>query len=191
MGVVYPNSKSLKLGVVLRRTRGATVWSKWAWKATSVLPGAPDASWKLMREEGDVAEFHATTLDAWLYVSDAEAYAHELQAQQPSVYVIMREPEADDDTDVPLNVLQVTFSPYEAQDYSDSGEEIVERVPMPPALHAWVAEFVAEHYVEEAFVKRRRDKLRMDRKQDGIGDARISQATDVYRAPRSLREAAE
>jgi hypothetical protein len=46
--------------------------------------------------------------------------------------------------------------------------------------------------VEEEFVKRRRNKARMDRKDSGIGDARISQATDVYRAPTAKRhEAAE
>ncbi|MBW4710056.1 DUF3305 domain-containing protein [Roseobacter sp. YSTF-M11] len=191
MGVVYPNSQSLRLGVVLRRMPGATAWAKWVWKASSVLPGAPDASWKVLREEGDTTEYHAKTLDLWLYVSDAEAYAHELQARAPSVYVVMREPAAEDEGDAPLSILHVTVSPYEAQDYSDSGEEIIERVPMSPALLAWVTSFVDAHYVEEPFVKRRRDKMRTDRAQDGIGDARIAQASDVYRAPRTPREAAE
>ena len=44
--------------------------------------------------------------------------------------------------------------------------------------------FVDNYYEEEAFVKRRRDKTRVDRVDDGIGDARIRQASDVYRAPR-------
>ena len=41
-----------------------------------------------------------------------------------------------------------------------------------------------KHYEEEAFVKRRRNKARVDQSQDGIGDPRIRQVSDVYRAPR-------
>ena len=40
------------------------------------------------------------------------------------------------------------------------------------------------HYEEEAFVKRRRKNARVDQAEDGIGDARIRQTSDVYRAPR-------
>ena len=78
----------------------------------------------------------------------------------------------------------MTASPYEAQDYCDSAEELVEKIPMPEGLHSWIASFVDTYYEEEAFVKRRRDKTRVDRVGDGIGDARIRQAGDVYRAPR-------
>ena len=192
MGVVYPESQSAKLGVVMRRSPGVTPWSKWVWRATAVLPGAGEASWKLLREERDVREYHASTHDLWLYVSDAEAYAHELQAQTPSIYVILRDVEDGDDGEMPIHVLKVTASPYEAQDYSDSGEELVERVAMPAAVLEWVRGFVEQHYRDEPFVKRRRDRMRTDRTQDGIGDARIAQVTDVYRAPTAaLREEAE
>ncbi len=39
-------------------------------------------------------------------------------------------------------VLHVTASAYEAQDYGDNGEDIVEAVPMPQGLEAWVRDFV-------------------------------------------------
>lgn len=192
MTVVYPESQSAKLGVVLRRSPGVTSWSKWVWRATAVIPGAGEVSWKLLRTQGDVTEHHASTHDLWLYVSDAEAYVHELQADVPSVYVIMRDVEEVTEDEMPLSVLKVSVSPYEAQDYCDSGEELVERVPMPPAVLEWVTGFVDKHYCEEPFVKRRRDKHRADQRQAGIGDARISQVTDVYRAPTAgVREGAE
>jgi len=149
---------------------------------SSVLPGAAAADWKVMRTEGDVTEFHAATLPLTLYVSDTEAYVHELQARVPSVYVVLRQNEQTDD--LPWAVALVTASPYEAQDYCDSAEELVEKIPMPEGLHSWIASFVDTYYEEEAFVKRRRDKTRVDRVDDGIGDARIRQASDVYRAPR-------
>ena len=135
-----------------------------------------------MRTDGDVTEFHAATLPLTLYVSDVEAYAHELQAREPSVYVVLRP--SDVNGDVPWTVVLVTASPYEAQDYCDSAEELVEKISMPDGLGAWITEFVDKHYEEEVFVKRRRDKTRIDKSQDGIGDPRVRQASDVYRAPR-------
>lgn len=182
MAVKYPNSQSIPVGVVVKRTPGVTRWAKYAWRASAILPGAGKADWKVLRTEGDVTEFHAATLPLTLYVSDAEAYAHELMTREPSVYAVLRQNE--DAHDLPWKVALVTASPYEAQDYCDSAEELVEKIPMPDGLHAWIADFVETYYAEEAFVKRRRDKSRTDRVEDGIGDERIKQVSDVYRAPR-------
>jgi hypothetical protein len=178
----YPNSQSLPLGVVVKRTTGVTRWAKHAWKASAVLPGAGPADWKVLHSDDDVTEFHAATLPLTLYVSDAEAYAHELQAREPSVYAVLRPNGVNDD--LPWTVALVTASPYEAQDYCDSAEELVEKIPMPDGLGAWITAFVDKHYEEEVFVKRRRNKTRVDQTQDGIGDPRIRQVSDVYRAPR-------
>lgn len=161
---------------------GVTKWAKYAWKASAVLPGAGPADWKVLQNDGDVIEFHAATLPLTLYVSDAEAYAHELQSRTPSVYAVLRP--SDVNADVPWTVALVTASPYEAQDYCDSAEELVEKIPTSDGLGAWITAFVEKHYEEEAFVKRRRDKTRVDQSQDGIGDPRIRQVSDVYRAPR-------
>ena len=93
MKVVFPNAQTLPLGVVVKRAPGVTRWAKFAWTVSSVLPGAAAADWKVIRQEGDVTEYHAATLPLTLYVSDAEAYAHELQARAPSVYVVLRQSE--------------------------------------------------------------------------------------------------
>ena len=89
----------------------------------------------------------------------------------------------------PLEFVLATVSPYEAQDYADSGEEQIDKVPMPEGLLALVREYTETHYEEEAFVKRRRNKARVDLKEDGKGDARIAQISDIYRAPGSKRKA--
>jgi hypothetical protein len=86
--------------------------------------------------------------------------------------------------DMPWSVALVTASPYEAQDYCDSAEELVEKIPMSDGLLAWIKDFVDTHYEEEVFVKRQRKNARVDQVDDGIGDSRILQASDVYRAPR-------
>lgn len=178
--------KTLPIGVVLRKTPGVTQWAKFHWTAAAVLPGAGPADWREMRREGEAIEYHAATLTLELHGADTEAYVHGLQAQVPSIYVVLRT--SEDNSDCPLEVLLVTASPYEAQDYTDSGEEIVEKVPMPAALLAWVTDFVEEFHEEEVFIKRKRDKKRIDLKEDGIGDARIAQVADVYRAPGSARK---
>jgi hypothetical protein len=46
-----------------------------------------------------------------------------------------------------------------------------------------VREFALAHFKEEEFKKRRRDKRTVGEAEDGIGDPRIAQLTDVYRSP--------
>lgn len=179
-----PNAYStVPVGVVLRRTPGVTRWQKWSWSASGVLPGAAPTEWREIRRDGDVVEFHAATVPMELHGAEAEAYLHGLQAQVPCVYVVMR-PGAGED---PFDVMLVTASPYEAQDYTDSGEEIVEKVTMPPVLKAMVQDFVDAFYEEEVFVKRKRDKKRIDLVQDGIGDPRVGKAGDIYASPAQMR----
>jgi hypothetical protein len=176
--------RTLPIGVVLRKTPGATRWALWHWTASAVLPGAGPAEWQVMREEDGATEYHAATVTLELHGAETEAYLHGISARVPSVYVVMRERAGDP----PLEVLLVTASPYEAQDYTDSGEEIVEKVPMPHGLVAWVREFVEEFHQDEVFVKRRRDKKRVDLVQDGIGDPRIGKAADIYASPALKRK---
>ena len=57
-----------------------------------------------------------------------------------------------------LYPILATVSPYEAQDYLDSGEEIVDSVAMPDALIAFVSQFVGEHHVDQPFYKRKRKR---------------------------------
>ncbi|SDX12336.1 DUF3305 domain-containing protein [Litoreibacter albidus] len=187
MSFVFPNSQSIPVGVVIRKSPGVTRWAKWAWRAIDMLPGAGPADWTVLRRDGDSTEFHAATLPLELYVSDTEAYVHELQTRQPSIYVVLSPNAAS--TDIPWKVSLVTASPYEAQDYCDSSEVLVEKLPMPEGMQAWVGDFVSRHHEEDAFVKRKRRNWRDDDAEDGIGDPRISKDSDVYSSPRRRREA--
>lgn len=175
-------SIAMPLGVVIRRMPGVTRWATHVWKAVAVLPGAGPADWKELRRDGATVEFHAATPKLELFRTDTEAYLHGLSAKVPAIYVVMRETAS---AQRPLDIVLVTASPYEAQDYADTGEELVEKVPMTEGLIAWVRAFIELHHEDEVFIKRRRDKARVDRHQDGIGDARIRQVADVYRAPGS------
>lgn len=182
---------SMPVGVVVRRQPGVTRWAKWVWRPVAVLPGAAPATWKLLREEeGGAAEFHAATVPLSLHRAVVEGYKVSLSMVPPAVFVVLRRDERPA-AEVPWSVQAVTASAYEAQDYLDAAEDIVEAVPMPPVLEAWVRGFTDAHFREEPFIKRRRDRKRTDLHEEGVGDARIRQAADVYRAPAALKPGPE
>jgi uncharacterized protein DUF3305 len=172
--------QTMPLGIVLRKAPGVTRWARWTWQAVAVLPGAAAADWHLLRQDGETADYHISTPHLELHGAESEAYLSGLSDRIPSIYTVLR---ASGDDARPWQVLLVTASPYEAQDYADNGEDLVEKIPMPEGLIAWIRDFAQKYHEHEAFVKRRRDRQRVDTVEDGVGDARIPQLTDVYRAP--------
>jgi hypothetical protein len=130
--------QTFPIGIVVQRAPGVTRWARWAWKAVAVIPGAAQADWSVLREEGDTIEYHAATRPLELHGAECEAYMAGLAAKVPALYVVMRR---GDDPMRPLDVLLVTASPYEAQDYTDNGEDIVEKVTMPDGVIGWVRDF--------------------------------------------------
>lgn len=176
----------MPVGIVVRRSPGISRWAKWSWKVVAVLPGAREADWVPLREENGVTDFHAATLPMTLHRRETEAYRVALTMEPPSIYVVMR-PTEDADAPHDYEAFLVTASAFEAQDYCDSGEELVEQVPCPPGLVAWIREFADAHHVDEEFKKRKRDRLRTDASEDGKGDARVRQDADVYRAPGAMK----
>lgn len=173
----------MPVGIIVRKTPGVTRWARWNWRAIAALPGAGPADWVELRREGEAVEYHAATLPLTLWTDETEAYKVNLSDGQPSLYLVLRDELKGDH---PLNAVLVTASPFEGQDYADTGEEIVEKIPMSEGLIAWVRDFTLQHHKDEVFVKRRRDKKRTDLVEDGRGDARIRQDADVYRAPRRV-----
>jgi len=122
-----------------------------------------------------------------LYRADVEGYLVSLNMAVPSVWVIM---DRDQTSKSPSGwvLSTVTASAHEALDALDSGESIVEAVPIPDSLAAWIKEFIDLHYIEEPFKKRRRDEIDVEGVEDGKGDPRIRQQSDVYRAPTNIKK---
>lgn len=177
-----PISLTIPLGVVLRRRPGATRWAKWAWNAVAVLPYAGPGGFRVLREESDVTDFHAATVPMELHRADVDSYRTSLMMKPPSVFVVLSRG-ADAGNEHGIGVHAVTASADLGQNYQDSGEVIVETVAMPEGLVGLVADFCDAHYKETPFKKRRRDRIDTDLTEDGIGDPRIRQASDVYRSP--------
>ena len=179
--------RELRVGAVVRRSPGVTRWVKEIWKPVAVIPGAPEAFWKELVREEDVVDYHAGTVTMELFRADVEGYLVSLNMAVPSVWIIM---DRDVTSQSPSGwvVSTITASAHEALDALDSGESIVEAVPIPESMAAWIKEFIDMHYIEEPFKKRRRDEVRVDGAEDAKGDPRIRQESDVYRAPANIKK---
>ncbi len=181
-----PKTLTIPMGVVLRRRPGVTRWAKWAWTAVAVLPHAGQGGFRVLREEGDITDFHAATVPMDLHHTETEGYRTSLMMTPPSVFVVLDKGE-NADNEYGIAVHTVTASSDLALDWQDSAEMIVEPVPMPEMLVGIVRDFCEAHFDDVPFVKRRRDRKPVDLVEDGIGDARIRQTADVYRSPSSIK----
>ncbi|MEM9426884.1 MAG: DUF3305 domain-containing protein [Pseudomonadota bacterium] len=181
-----PKSLTIPMGIVLRRRPGVTRWAKWAWSAAAVLPHAGPGGFRVLRQDGDVTEYHAATVPMDLHHTEVEGYRTSLMMTPPSVFVVLDQGE-NADNEHGIAVHAVTASSDLALDWQDSAEMIVEPVAMPEVLIGTMRDFCEAHFNDVPFVKRKRDKKRTDLVEDGIGDARIRQASDVYRTPGSLK----
>lgn len=148
--------ESLALGVVIERRDINNRWRKHDWRPIAVLPGAAaDTRWRLLRQDGPAAVFHAATLTLELYQKETEGYRVNLANTPPVIYVVLRAGEEHGEEDVEPFLL--TACPFEAESYAESGDEIVEGVPMPSDVLAFVQDFTARHHVDEPFKKRKRE----------------------------------
>jgi len=179
--------RELQVGAVVRRSPGVTRWAKDIWTPVAVIPGAPEAFWREMVREGEVIDYHAGTVTMELFRADVEGYLVSLNMAVPSIWIVM---DKDITSQSPSGwvVSTITASAHEALDALDSGESIVEAVPIPESLAAWIKEFIDKHYIEEPFKKRRRDEIRIDGIEDAKGDPRIRQQSDVFRAPANIKK---
>jgi len=154
-------SKTIPIGVIMAKEAFDNPWVDHIWKANGIALEFPtDIHWKKL-SSSEKSTHYIVSSELQLFRGETESYLSNINDKEPSIYVILRE---DDDCDesndeVPLEVHLVTASPFEAQDYLDTGEDIIERMPLPDALLEQIKTFIAEHHEEEKFKKRKRDKL--------------------------------
>ena len=147
----------MPLGVVVERREIDNRWQRYAWKPVAVIPGAPPVeAWRELIRGERFVRWHAATLALELHRKETEGYRYNLSARVPAVYVVLR---PQDDSPHEVAPFLVTASPYEAECFAD---DLVEAVPMPDGLIAWVQEFVDRHHVDEPFRKRKRDRVDPD-----------------------------
>jgi hypothetical protein len=140
------------VGVVLERRETENPWQDCVWRPYAVLPGGgPTGDWRVVDEGPGWKRYYAGRLELELFPGETEGYRENLTGDSPRVFLVLRPGENEHE----IEPFMMTACPYEAQDYLDSGEEIVEGLPMPPELVVWVRSFVERHHVDKPFVKRK------------------------------------
>jgi Protein of unknown function (DUF3305) len=89
-----------------------------------------------------------------LHRTETAMYRDNLASGSPSLWVVLSETGAEP----PYALYLVTADPAEGEGMTGAGSNIVEPVPMPQPVCDAIAAFVAEHHVDEVFVKRKRDR---------------------------------
>jgi hypothetical protein len=145
----------ITVGVVVERRKAESPWIDFTWRPVTALPGAPAAApWTQLSNAGDVTTFYVGATEIALYRTDTAHYRDNLASGSPALWVALR----PTGVEPPFDLIAVTADPAEGEAYTQNGDHMVEVVPMPDAVRAVVEMFVAEHHVEQPFVKRKRDR---------------------------------
>jgi len=144
----------IPVGVLVERRKATSQWADYLWRPASVLVGEPDARpWTVVSQTGDSAMFYAGRAEIEFHQAETAHYRDNLAAG-PSLWVVLRSTGAEP----PYELAKVTADPYEGEAYAEAGAGIVEPVPMPDSVRDFIAAFIAEHHVEQPFVKRARKR---------------------------------
>lgn len=147
---------TIPVGVLVERSKGTTPWNDYVWRPVGVLAGAPATPpWTKLSDDGERAQFFAGTADIDLFRTETGNYRDNLASGGPSLWVALR---PADGQDPPYTLLTVTADPAEGEGLTEAGNDLVDAVPMPPAIEEAIAAFIGEHHVEREFVKRKRDR---------------------------------
>jgi len=150
-----PPLASIAVGVVLERSKSSSQWADFYWRPVGVLAGVPDTPpGTKLSDDGERATFYAGATDIELYRTETANYRANLQLDTPLLWIVMRPVEADP----PFELAAVTADPAEGEAMTEAGTNLVDTVAMPKPMQDAIAAFVAEHHVEEVFVKRKRDR---------------------------------
>ena len=146
---------SIPVGVVVERSKSANQWAEFYWRPVGVLPGVPEAApWTKLSEAGEHVTFYAGSAEIKLYRTETSSYRDNLALEAPLLWVILQPVERDP----PFELLAVTADPAEGEAMTEAGVNLVDSVPMPLPMQEAISAFIAEHHVEQVFVKRKRDR---------------------------------
>ena len=185
--------------IIIERQPIDNIWQSHRWvihdlvplnlRAGDGLPPSNDIHFERLRQvksgKESLSLFIAeASLD--LHGAEAEAYADNLASAEPSIYAVFRKNEDDDDNsdeEVDIHLAEISLSPYNIQDYEDCGEDQVEKLPLHGPIADFVKDFVDFHFKPEPFIKRKRDKARVERDQMGQADPRLKTQGNAFKIP--------
>lgn len=155
------------VGVLAEKRKSVSRWAEdyWIPVAVTTVTGDLQEGDEMVRDES-MTRYFMGTAEITCHAVETEAYVHNFNSRAPALYVVLRRNE-DGTHKLPWYVHSVTASPYLAQDFEDSAEDIVERVVMPEEIRDAIMDFTDTYHVDEPFLKRRRDKVKIDEQKFG------------------------
>ncbi|MCC6469055.1 MAG: DUF3305 domain-containing protein [Alphaproteobacteria bacterium] len=155
-------SEAIAVGIVAERRALASPWADHDWRPLAVLAAAPDLEpGSLVAEEPGRRQYYLGALELRLHRKETDSYRHNLASGEPRLYVALRHGEGPGG--LPVLAFQVSAAPDEGQAWAEVGDDVVDGLPMPPAVAEWVADFVARFHVEQPRYKRQREPAVIDR----------------------------
>jgi hypothetical protein len=145
----------IPVGVVVERRKADSPWSDFVWRSVGVLPDEPELKpWTVLRELDEATLYYAGSAAVDLYRSETARYRENFATGSPSIWVVLSPSEGA----WPYAVAAVTVDPAEGEAFTEAGANLVEAVPLPEVLRGAIEKFIAEHYVEREFFKRKRHR---------------------------------
>jgi hypothetical protein len=148
-------AERMTVGIVLEHRRIDHPWQADRWRLVDVLPGKPVAEpWTVLAEGDGWRRCYAGAVELELFRGETASYRDNLASSRPALYVVLRRSTGESG----IAVREATVDPGEIEAHADAGDDLIEALPLPAPIAAWVRAFVARHHVERAFYKRRRDR---------------------------------
>ncbi|WP_417684353.1 DUF3305 domain-containing protein [Roseibium sp.] len=142
------------VGIVLEKRKSTHRWGGDIWTPVAILVDPPQTGgWQEIETGEERRLFQYGPVALTLHRKMGEAYDANIETENPALWVMLD----DADTEpVPYKVRGVTVDPYEAMGVLDSGEGLVERMPVPVEILHWMVDYLKQMPDPEKFRKRRR-----------------------------------
>jgi hypothetical protein len=152
LSAVRPHAR-IPVGVVVERRKAMSPWLDAVWRPSAVLSGVPEAApWTVLAEAQDAATFYVGSAEIELFRTETDHYRSNLESGAPSVWIALR----PTGTQPPYALFAVTADPAEGESFTQTGDDLVDAVPMPAAVREILETFVAEHHIEQPIYRRKR-----------------------------------
>lgn len=141
------NPQSLRVAVLLARTRQPSAWEDWRFELADVLidDGRHGDRPRVLRDDGRLCHTAFPGFEVTLHRDEAEGYYLNLSSGRPVWFVMWRTDSEDPSRAWPETV---TLSYNEAGRMLDA-QERVDNLPLPPEVRDWLQAYADEHYRPE------------------------------------------
>ncbi|MGA7489104.1 MAG: DUF3305 domain-containing protein [Xanthobacteraceae bacterium] len=150
-----PALAKVPVGIVVERRKAQSPWIDFTWRPVTALVGLPDAApWTVLSQDQEGATFYAGAAEIELYRTETANYRDNLGSGTPKLWVALR----PTGVEPPYEIFAVTADPAEGEAWTESGNDLIDVVPMPEEVRVVIDGFVAAHHVERPVLKRERDR---------------------------------